>query len=49
MIGAIPYADLDTVLDASLPRGARNYWKSQFCETLSEAAIDVIVGDPGAR
>ena len=43
MIGPIPYADLNTVFDASLPRGARNYWKSHFCETLSDAAIDVIV------
>ena len=43
LIGPIPYAVLNTLFDASLPRAARNYWKSHFCETLSDAAIDVIV------
>ena len=42
-IGPMPYAVLNTLLDASLPRGARNYWKSHFLETFSDAAIDAIV------
>jgi FAD/FMN-containing dehydrogenase len=42
-LGPIPYADLNAMLDASYPRGARNYWKSHFCDELSDAAIDAIV------
>ena len=42
-IGPIPYSDLNTILDASFPRGARNYWKSHFCEQLSDEAIDTII------
>jgi len=42
-LGPISYEDLNTRLDASFPRGARNYWKSRFCEELSDAAIDAIV------
>jgi hypothetical protein len=43
VVGPIPYADLNAMLDASYPRGARNYWKSHFVEDLSDAAIDTIV------
>jgi FAD/FMN-containing dehydrogenase len=42
-IGPIPYAQLNAILDASYPAGARNYWKSHFCERLSDEAIDTIV------
>jgi FAD/FMN-containing dehydrogenase len=42
-IGQIRYSDLNTILDASFPRGARNYWKSHFCEQLSDEAIDPII------
>jgi FAD/FMN-containing dehydrogenase len=42
-IGPISYEVLNTRLDASYPRGARNYWKSQFCEELSDAAIDTMI------
>jgi len=42
-IGPISYEELNTRLDASFPRGARNYWKSQFCEKLTDAAIDTLV------
>jgi FAD/FMN-containing dehydrogenase len=43
VIGPVPYADLNAMLDASYPRGARNYWKSRFFEDLGDAAIDTIV------
>ena len=42
-MGPIPYEQLNAMLDGSFPRGARNYWKSDFCEELSDAAIDAIV------
>ena len=42
-IGPIPYADLNGMLDGSYPRGARNHWKSHFCERLDDAAIDAMV------
>lgn len=42
-IGPIPYAELNALLDASYPPGARNYWKSHFCERLDDAAIDALV------
>jgi FAD/FMN-containing dehydrogenase len=42
-LGRISYEELNTRLDASFPRGARNYWKSRFCEALSNAAIDTVI------
>lgn len=42
-MGPIPYLQLNAMLDDSFPQGARNYWKSHFCEHLSDAAIDTIV------
>ncbi len=42
-LGPIPYSQLNGMLDDSYPRGARNYWKSQFFEALSDAAIDTII------
>jgi FAD/FMN-containing dehydrogenase len=42
-IGPIPYADLNAMLDASYPRGARNHWKSHFFDGLDDAAIDALV------
>jgi FAD/FMN-containing dehydrogenase len=43
MLGPIPYNTLNGLFDASLPRGARNYWKSTFLATLSDAAIDLMI------
>jgi hypothetical protein len=34
--GPSPYCQLNTLLDASLPPGVRNYWKSIFFAELSE-------------
>jgi hypothetical protein len=42
-IGPMPYSDLNAMLDASYPRGARNHWKSHFCERLDDAAVDAVV------
>jgi FAD/FMN-containing dehydrogenase len=42
-MGPISYCALNTLFDASLPRGALNYWKSQFLTGLSDEAIRVLV------
>ena len=42
-MGPISYCALNGLFDASLPRGALNYWKSQFLSGLSDQAIDVLV------
>src|SRR5207244_1880579 len=42
-LGPIPYEQLNASLDASFPRGARNYWKSHFCEQLTDEAIETII------
>ena len=41
--GPMPYCVVNTLFDASLPRGARNYWKSSFLSGLSDDAIRAIV------
>jgi hypothetical protein len=41
-LGPIPYAQLNAMLDAAYPQGARNYWKSRFGDELSDAAIGQI-------
>jgi FAD/FMN-containing dehydrogenase len=43
VIGPMPYAVLNSMLDASFPRGARNYWKSQFMDELTDGAIDAMI------
>jgi len=43
MLGPIPYSQLNMLLDASLPRGTRNYWKSSFLSELTDDAIDALV------
>jgi FAD/FMN-containing dehydrogenase len=42
-LGPIPYATMNTLLDAGFPRGALNYWKSSFLSFLSNDAIDTLV------
>jgi FAD/FMN-containing dehydrogenase len=42
-IGPIPYTMLNSLLDGAFPRGARNYWKSNFIPTLTDAAIDALI------
>jgi FAD/FMN-containing dehydrogenase len=38
-----PYCEMNSMLDAANPRGAFNYWKSSFLETLSDEAIATMV------
>ena len=42
-LGPVPYVVLNTMLDASFPKGALNYWKSHFVESLTDAAIDTLI------
>jgi FAD/FMN-containing dehydrogenase len=42
-IGRMPYTQLNGMLDAGYPKGAFNYWKSNFLATLSDAAIDTMI------
>lgn len=42
-LGPIPYTQLNAMLDASYPRGARNYWKARFLDQLDDAAIAAVV------
>jgi hypothetical protein len=42
-IAPMPYAQLSVMLDDGFPRGALNYWKSSFLESLSDGAIDAMV------
>jgi len=43
MLGPISYCQINTLFDAALPRGARNYWKSSFVSGLTDDAISAIV------
>ena len=42
-LGPMPYCQQNSMLDAAYPRGALNYWKSNFLSSLSDDAIDTIV------
>jgi FAD/FMN-containing dehydrogenase len=42
-MGPISYCAQNALFDAALPRGALNYWKSQFLTGLSDEAIWVLV------
>lgn len=42
-MGPIPYTQLNGMLDASYPAGARNYWKSHFFDEMSEDAMQAII------
>ena len=42
-IGALPYTQVNMMLDAAYPRGALNYWKSSFLASLSDDAIRAII------
>ena len=42
-MGPISYCALNGLLDASLPRGALNYWKAHFLTDLSDDAISILV------
>jgi FAD/FMN-containing dehydrogenase len=42
-IAAMPYTQLNGMLDAAYPKGALNYWKSSFLAQLSDHAIDTMI------
>jgi FAD/FMN-containing dehydrogenase len=42
-IGATTYEATNMMLDAGFPRGAINYWKSNFMRDLSDEAIDTFI------
>jgi FAD/FMN-containing dehydrogenase len=42
-IGPTPYCQLNSMLDAAYPKGALNYWKSNFLTQLSDDAIDTMI------
>jgi FAD/FMN-containing dehydrogenase len=42
-MGPISYCQQNGLLDASLPKGALNYWKAQFVKELSDECIGVLV------
>jgi FAD/FMN-containing dehydrogenase len=43
VIGPMPYTTLNTLFDPGFPRGALNYWKSNFLAALPDAAIDTMI------
>jgi FAD/FMN-containing dehydrogenase len=43
LIGPMPYAAINTMLDGAYPRGARNYWRSAFLKELNEELLGVLV------
>ena len=42
-VAPMPYSQLNTMLDANYPKGALNYWKSNFLTELSDAAIEAMI------
>ena len=42
-IGPMPYCQLNSMLDANYPKGALNYWKSNFLSELSDGAITTMI------
>jgi FAD binding domain len=42
-VGRMTYCELNTMLDAGYPKGARNYWKSHFLPELTDEAIQTMV------
>lgn len=43
MVDQMPYVALQQLIDAGNQPGHHNYWKAEFLEELSDAAIDVLV------
>jgi len=42
-VGPMAYCQLNSMLDANYPKGALNYWKSNFLGELSDAAIGTMI------
>lgn len=47
-LGAVPYTAWQQAFDPLLAPGARNYWKSHNFTTISDAAIDTLIGYAGS-
>ncbi len=43
MMGPMPYGALNAMMDGGFPRGALNYWKSSFLDSLPDDAITTMV------
>jgi FAD/FMN-containing dehydrogenase len=43
-VGPMPYVSVNSMLDASFPRGLLNYWKSGFLDAFSDEVIATAVG-----
>jgi FAD/FMN-containing dehydrogenase len=43
MIAPRPYAQMQSLVDATLPRGRRYYWKSHYLATINLATIDILI------
>lgn len=43
MVGAMPYVQVQRMMDEAFPAGRQNYWKSNFLKGLDAEAINVIV------
>ena len=43
VIGPMPYSQVNAMLDAAYPRGALDYWKSNFLSSLSDDAIRTMI------
>jgi FAD binding domain/Berberine and berberine like len=43
MMGPIPYATLNGMIDPAFPKGALNYWKAQFLIDLSDDAVRALI------
>jgi FAD/FMN-containing dehydrogenase len=44
-LGPMPYGQLNVMLDGGFPKGALNYWKSSFLESLPDDALDTMVAE----
>lgn len=42
-VGPMPYPAMNTLLDEGFPRGALNYWKANFLQSLDDDLIDIAV------
>ena len=43
VIGPMPYSAANMMFDAGFPKGALNYWKSNFLATLTDGAIETMI------
>jgi FAD/FMN-containing dehydrogenase len=43
VIGPMPYSAIQGMFDGGVPRGSRNYWRSEYLDTLTDEAIDAIL------